>query len=942
MAIGEQLTQAYFEKNPVLVGSMASNFITASNEMLKIFKLNSTAEPEIIQTLDNINGFSLHCKENKAMALVAGGEKCAWHDLSKFVATNNPNDLLPMKELWKSSSKVTQAVFTHGGQRACIGNLGAKMVIVDISSPADNDSFGKIIGESKTQGEIIGLSYSYSLDLLTVTVADGKLFVYSLTSSEPDLKATIGSLLVDKRTILTEDMGLSDDSDEFDDSDDDSMSTDTNNTGNSKSLRKAKQKLLKFAASKPVWNPAGDRLAVPDKSFRIKLFNVDNWENPVFSLYAGPSHHKDYITSLSYSPNGKFLASISLDKVLIIWDLTTNKMVGKSILSVLGCDLSWSDDDILIIGSDSGYVLTLDAKKLIQHHSISENEEETSNKNRKGSNDIRARDNVIQNDSDDMGDDVMQSDIEENEEESDLDKPMSQDLDNFIIDDDENDTHRYRGDEEATQKRRRFDELSESTELTDFNKRARQQNELINGPSFRLNVKSGWGAALTKPFSVGSTPWEGSDRRYLTITPIGYVYTVKTQNFFKITVSFFDEQNHRNYFFDDASGYDLCSINEDGAIFATSGFRKGKSFTARIEYKDHGDRKNGTTMWIREIPLRPYEFITSLSVNGDNVFVSTNKGFVRKYNIYGRLLDITMMDCIVAVMNNESHVFTIIKRSFGSGYLFNIQNINNEYIQQEIGIPLITENEFSKDLSELPVKSMFFSSDGDPCIVRNDNLLIVLTKWRNSNSKPIWKPLLDVQEGVKRAGKGRELKAWPLGLFNDSFMFIPFRGSKNYPIFPLLSPMNVDVRIPIKYDNPSQTKATSSEDDIDRNSDNEEDGDKAEEPEEKFLRTLVLAELLSDLISNNESSDDSAIQRLQLLSLEYDKALIIQIDDACSSGDSDDAFALCKMIRDLRALHAVQRLAEAKGLAGLARRVRDLREARSAEDEGSVLYTDDM
>ncbi|TID12943.1 hypothetical protein CANINC_005042 [Pichia inconspicua] len=942
MYLDDKITLANFSGAPVVVKSTPTTFFTASDKTIKSFNLqNPHSEPEVVSTLDTIKCLDITKNNGHSYALVAGNSECAWHDLTDFVFPENSNTVTvtpesgKLKTLWKNESYILQAVFTHGGQRACVGDMAANLIVIDVSNPNDADNFGKKLETVKVDGEITGLSYSYSLDLLAVTVADGGLFIYSVNSNVPEKKASLGNILVDKRLVLTHEMGLMDDDSDsdmsdtnFGDDDEDSLTTESSS---GRGERKRNNNLLKFASARTTWNPIGDALAVPNKNYKICIYKANDWSTPDFTLDAGVKHHKNHVSALGYAPNGSLLATAALDKTLLLWDLEQRKVVAATPIPFVPNDLVWSDNSCLIVSSINGKVLTIDSdtmKRLLQQGGAIQEEEED--------------ENMIgeKEDEDDLGDDVNVSDEEENANESDLDRPNSQDA-GFVVGDE------YADDDEDTNRRRTFDNMSESTELTDMHKRARKEMMRRNNNHVTFATKSGWGKVLTTPFSVGSTPWAGSDRRYLTITPVGSVYTVKIQDEYKITVLFFDETNHRKYFFDDVVGYDICSLNDQGAVFATSGYKKGKGYTAVVEYKDHEDGRTGETKWKREIALRPYEFITSVSVYGKYVFVCTNKGFVKKFNLYGRLMDVTMMDCVAAIMNNNNYVFTIVKRSIESGYLFNIQNLDGEYVQQEVGIPLVTENDLGEENVGIPIKSMFFSSDGEPCVVRNDNILLVLTKWRDPMSKPIWKPLLDIQEGVMRAGKGRELKAWPLGLFGDSFTFVPFRGSKNYPIFPLLTPTTVDLRIPINYEDPdvferrNRRGASDDEDDL-FNSDEERadaNTEESENPEEKFLRTLVLAEMLNDSVSNNEHEDEDGetLQRLQVLSLEYDKTLLIQIDDACTSGDADDAYELCKMIRDFRALHAAQRLAEAKGMAGLARRIRNLREARVAEEEENVL-----
>lgn len=979
MQLEDKITHAYFSDVPVAIAATRTTLFTAADKSIKVFNLQSSSrEPEVINTLATVKSISTRVNPGSELchALVAGGFDCAWHDLSEFIikdngdggSGNSVNDLQPgtglMRQLWKSSSSISQAIFTHGGQRACIGDLAANLVLVDVSKPDDDNSFGKVIEKVKVAGEITGLAYSYSVDLLAVTVADGGLSIYSLSSNTPERKAVVGNIMVDKRIALTHEMGLADDDsdsefsengfDNDDDDDEDSMLTETTgHGGGGKSGRNKKNNILKYASSKTVWNPSGDVLAVPNKNLNIDFYNVINWGAPLNSLFAGaPFHHREPISGLAFSPNGELLASISLDKVLIIWDIKTRKMMARTSLPFIGIDITWSDDTSIIISSNKGKVLNIDKATFNQllkqrtQKGVTINEKATTMNG--------------DDDSDDMGDDVMDSDDDENQLEMDLDRPLSQDRDGFVVDENGH-IEMYADDDDLdadSNRRRRLDTASESTELTDFSKRQRRENAMSGGGrggsagTIGISLKSGWGKALTRPFSAGQTPWDGSDRRYLTITPVGCVYTVKVQKTFKITVLFFDEEQHRKYFFDDLLGYDICSINDQGAVFATSGFRAEKNYIARVEFKDHSNGKMGETQWIREIALRPYEFITSVSVHGNHIFVATNKGFLRKYNLHGRIMDMMMMDCTVAIMNNDNYVFSIVKKSIESGYFFNIQNIDGELIQQELGIPLITENDLGDNMNEIPIKNMFFSAEGEPCIVRNDNILMALTRWRNPASKPNWKPLLDVQEGVLRSGRGRELKAWPLGLFGDSFLFVPFRGSKKYPIFPLLTPMSVDIKIPLNYVDPEsrENERLAREDgdsDVDgdgNNLNNElfgENGSEttaaAENPEEKFLRTIALAEMLNDAVANDDVGDNDTIEKLQLLSLEYDKTLLIQIDDACSSGDTDDAFELCKMIRDFRALNAAQRLAEAKGMAGLARRIRNLREAKIAEEEEELV-----
>lgn len=173
------------------------------------------------------------------------------------------------------------------------------------------------------------------------------------------------------------------------------------------------------------------------------------------------------------------------------------------------------------------------------------------------------------------------------EDEDALDRQIEQDdnQDGFIVDDD--------GSGYVTQKRSYDSVTSNSLSTTKKHKSNLKSATFLPHESNGFSLRSGWGSILTKPYSIGSTPWE-NDRRYLSINSFGYIWSVKQKGHKSITVSFFDKSLHKEYHFQDNDDLEICNMNENFVLFASTGFKKGnKGSNAKIIFKSH-DR----SIWI--------------------------------------------------------------------------------------------------------------------------------------------------------------------------------------------------------------------------------------------------------------------------------------------------------------------------------------------------------
>ncbi|KAF6013523.1 hypothetical protein HII12_001660 [Brettanomyces bruxellensis] len=358
---------------------------------------------------------------------------------------------------------------------------------------------------------------------------------------------------------------------------------------------------------------------------------------------------------------------------------------------------------------------------------------------------------------------------------------------------------------------------------------------------------------------------------------------------------FFDRSMQKEYHFRDFDGLDVASMDADGILLASSGVGEHHQEAKRGPVHDQ------SRGWRRKVGLQPGEFITAVSLGPSAAFVCTSRGYVRRYSLFGRLERLEKLPPVLACISSPKYLFTVIYNSpYSLG--FNLQSLDGRYLQRNESLPVC-------------------GADGDPCVVGQDNVVLVLSRWRDP-LQACWMPVLDAKAGLARISAGSGVSAWPLGLFGDKFCFVAIRSSR-YPTFPLA--------LPSKCPSGFQGEGDGEEDSEDENSkDNSKDNGKNDNnsPEEELMRTIVQAELLNDAISNDDVEDETAEERLAALSVRYDAALLRQVGQSCNRGDILDAFYLVTKLRDDRALAAAAKMAERLELAGLVDKINRLRETR--------------
>ncbi|KAI1765836.1 WD40 repeat-like protein [Hypoxylon sp. FL1150] len=139
----------------------------------------------------------------------------------------------------------------------------------------------------------------------TLSCSDGVVYVYSLTSEEPELINKIDGVI-----------GALDTESEI--------------------------------SSKIAWHPDGRAFAVPTPTRDIQVVSKNDWEKQrVFS-----NGHNGDVTALAWSPNGAILASAGKDKKILLWETKTQSIIARlDYANVI--DISWHPKDNLVSFTNS-------------------------------------------------------------------------------------------------------------------------------------------------------------------------------------------------------------------------------------------------------------------------------------------------------------------------------------------------------------------------------------------------------------------------------------------------------------------------------------------------------------------------------------------------------------------------------------------------------------
>lgn len=603
--------------------------------------------------------------------------------------------------------------------------------------------------------------------------------------------------------------------------------------------------------------------------------------------------HYGEISALAWSPNGALLASAGLDRTLTLWDTRTQKILKKfdgirePILTIAWhpadnlASYTNNDGEVFIhpnfVPNEAAALLDKTLVPAPLHGSVLA--EVSGNAQRPQQSDKDGRRDRAQ--SIDSLDEI-------------LGPRHDGDDDGFIEDD---------------------DGAGYAEEINGNGKRS-AADLAVGSYSKRAHTASRpWQPQVHEAFQPGATDWRGN-RRYMCLNLIGFVWTVDQETHHTITVEFYDRAAHRDFHFTDAFLYDKACLGDHGAAFSCPSSGQHNSM---IYFRPH-ETWTTRTDWRTTLPAG--EEVTSLSLSSSYVTVTTNKGYVRVYTLFGTPFRIYRQRSGPAVTcaSWRDYVLTISNGPVCSdgrtSLLYTIENVKRDEVYQ------------SEDVVPLPdgatLSSVFFSDKGDPCIYDSHGVLCVLVHWRTSGQAK-WVPLLDTTQMQRGADGRREENYWPVAVAMDRFHCIILKGGEKYPYFPRPLLSELEFRVPVST-RPAKASGTG-----DMDVDGDDLSDETSRLEEAYVRSNVMLDLHDDMVQHTKATSAQKIE-VDRLERESDKVLLQLLAAECREGEEKGmkALEIVGLMRDRtgKMLEAAGRITSRFGRDLLGEKINELAERR--------------
>ncbi|KAH3898877.1 uncharacterized protein SCODWIG_02992 [Saccharomycodes ludwigii] len=871
------------------VAQSYDKLLTIHKNTCKIFDLKNKEmeEPDVIDTVANPTlaytplfidentkklGFFLVNKDDETVYL--------YQDSNITQATG--------KYIHRAILNINDIALCHGGKILAIGGTDTEIQLINLS----DSSSSQVI---KAPNSVLNLAFSNVLNVLGVSFIDGSIALYSLSSAIPE-RVDNGDL----KNYVTPNFSVADD-----DSDKDEFHSCSR---------------IEFGESTGVFACCNNK--------SISVYQINNLNKAVKKY-----EHALPILDFKYVGNDNYICLVDESSKCILWHVATETVVYSNTIIPSNSDninhltsLCWSKSytDLnnfnIYCGTTNGTVVYIENILSPENVSIFPTSSTTNTTEKKGVGLF-----VDDTASEDEHDQNIVDDINNN-------------IDIKTLGDINND---YDVEVSGNKKRAHLDEYDdldeELNDLKDDNYIDDYENEESGGilsnqhiNNKKLKVGSGFANKPLKPWSQASTEFNFTDRRYLTINTVGYVWAVKSNGSHSVTVSFFDKTFKKEYHFEDVHHFDICSLGENGVLLASS-------TSGTVFYRSH---TSDDAKWLKKMPLNSvgnHEIITSIAVTKKYCYIGTSFGKFYTLNMFGFCENLFKMApvCALVAAPENSRVFMVHSNISGQLLTFSIFD-HKKYYQKDQILPC-------------DFKNIFFTQYGDPCLFSQDNNLIILSKWRNQFESR-WIPILDVSFEFWRLTGDFNSKipsgvhCWCLGVngsCNNTMTYLLVKGSKHYPDFPISVPQEMTVRIPII--NRKEVKEILEE----KKQDEEDAGIYTDEQgglelpiqfkaEEEFLRSKVCGEMLRDTLKTDGEMFGDEERDLLILNTTYDKSLLRIIANACSENNTNKALVLAKELKQDKALAAAIKIADRAGMVHLAQMIGELREARYAAEAENV------
>lgn len=371
--------------------------------------------------------------------------------------------------------------------------------------------------------------------------------------------------------------------------------------------------------SAAAWRPCGDALALPTKTFEIALVRAGEW-----LPHAHLRGHQNALTTLEWSPNGRYLASAARDGTLRIWDIAQRSEV-RSVELQNAQQLEWhpTANELSVVTSRGQLYVLADAVPVDlpppagDVFPYAQNAQEAPNTAPTSSGGAAAA--------------------------------AVSDEELFVSEN--------------------ADVETDADTAPAVSAVAAEQSRRAAPPAKRARIDAE--LAAQTPFQTGATPW-ADDRRYLCMSQLGYVWTTRQSSaHHTVTVTFFDQSAHREYHFQDADKFDLAALSRDAVALANS--RTGK-----LAVRFHASAADN---WELELGALD-RGVRCLALSSDTLVLFTKGGFMRAYALYGAPLAVQRVGVVVACAAYANDVL-FVQQPADNTYTYTFEDIAQAKIYQK-------------------------------------------------------------------------------------------------------------------------------------------------------------------------------------------------------------------------------------------------------------------
>ena len=501
------------------------------------------------------------------------------------------------------------------------------------------------------------------------------------------------------------------------------------------------------------WHPNGKLIAIPVKN-QVHVYERDSWDK--LYAFAGDEGHSKDVSMAVWSPNGEFIASVSVTGEIIVWSTNDRVSLGRfkhkdglGITSVAwhpkGNEIAWADAQ---------------GKFSIWKEPVPE---------------------ASQFAAPTGGDAVAQAEVE------------AQSLANLFPDED---------DEEVGTKRKRLRKAKAKkvTDDSDDEDNGIESSITKDMPEPNVDNESevdyGGGKAvhqesqLQAPFQPSSTPVDGS-RRILVWNNVGVITSREGETENSIDVEFHDVQRHKPWRMKDNHGFTMGTLSEQCILMATPNRtqlaedeRAGAELsTLFCKILDHWATDE---TWHLTFPAN--EEVEGIAAGeGDTGFVActTSKNVVRIFSITGVPKHVMCLDGpSIAIAAKESQFFVTYNQAEIPGsscFGFMLFDVDERKMLHKDRLPVSNNAE---------IGWVGFTDEGMPAVADTDEVVRVLVnEWGYT-----WTPIIELKVGAKSEHDNH----WVIGIADNELNCIVCKGGATYPIcLPRPIPSNRTLQIPI-------------------------------------------------------------------------------------------------------------------------------------------------